>query len=53
MDCAYFLEPKDLPSCGIEKNMGFCDKFEFMCSKSNGCSEFEVKEEESDEEYEY
>jgi len=28
--------------------MGFCDKFEFMCSEKNGCDEFEVKTEEEE-----
>lgn len=52
MDCAYFCESKELPTCGIAKGMGFCEKFEFTCSEKNGCSEFEVKEEESEEEME-
>lgn len=52
MDCEYFITVKELPSCGMSKGMGFCDKFEFMCSEKNGCDEFEVKaEEEMDEEY--
>jgi hypothetical protein len=50
MDCEYFCTAKDLPTCGIEKDMGFCEKFEFMCAKTNGCDEFEVATEE--EEYE-
>ena len=49
MDCEYFITVKELPSCGMEKGMGFCSKFEFMCSEKNGCTEFEVKEEESEE----
>jgi hypothetical protein len=54
MDCEYFCTPKEMPTCGIEKTMGFCDKFEFMCSEKNGCDEFEVKTEEmEDEESDY
>jgi hypothetical protein len=54
MDCEYFCTPKEMPSCGMAKGTGFCDKFEFMCSDKNGCDEFEVagKEEEMEEEYE-
>jgi hypothetical protein len=50
MDCEYFVTVQELPSCGMAKGTGFCDKFEFMCSEKNGCDEFEVKTEE--EEYE-
>ena len=50
MDCAYFATVKDMPSCGMAKGTGFCDKFEFVCSEKNGCDEFEVATEE--EEYE-
>ena len=53
MDCEYFCTPKEMPSCGMAKGTGFCDKFEFMCSDKNGCDEFEVAtEEEMEEEYE-
>jgi hypothetical protein len=52
MDCEYFVTTKELPSCGMGKGMGFCDKFEFMCSEKNGCDEFEVKTEEDMEEME-
>jgi hypothetical protein len=53
MDCEYFVTTKELPSCGMGKGMGFCDKFEFMCSEKNGCDEFEVKtEEEMEGDYE-
>jgi hypothetical protein len=54
MDCEYFCPSKDMPKCDIAKGMGFCEKFEFMCSEKNGCDEFEVKTEEmEDEESEY
>jgi hypothetical protein len=53
MDCEYFVTPKELPTCGMGKGMGFCDKFEFMCSDKNGCDEFEVKTEEDEMEDEY
>jgi len=52
MDCEYFCTAKDLPTCGIEKTMGFCEKFEFMCSEKNGCDEFEVATEEEEMEME-
>jgi hypothetical protein len=52
MDCEYFVTPKELPSCGMAKGTGFCDKFEFMCSDKNGCDEFEVMTEEMEDEYE-
>lgn len=52
MDCEYFCTAKELPTCGIKKGMGFCEKFEFTCAENNGCDEFEVKTEE-DEESEY
>jgi len=53
-DCEYFITSKEMPTCGMAKGTGFCDKFEFMCSDKNGCTEFEVKvaEEEMEEEYE-
>jgi len=50
MDCEYFCPSKDMPTCGMGKGMGFCEKFEFTCSEKNGCDEFEVATEE--EEYE-
>lgn len=50
MDCEYFCPSKDMPTCGMGKGMGFCEKFEFACSEKNGCDEFEVATEE--EEYE-
>lgn len=52
MDCEYFCTSKDMPTCGIEKTMGFCHKFEFVCDQKNGCDEFEVATEEEYEESE-
>jgi hypothetical protein len=52
MDCEYFCPSKDLPTCGMGKGMGFCEKFEFTCSEKNGCDEFEVKTEEMEDDYE-
>jgi hypothetical protein len=53
MDCEYFCPSKDMPTCGMGKGMGFCDKFEFTCSEKNGCDEFEVATEEDEMEEEY
>jgi hypothetical protein len=52
MDCEYFVTVKELPSCGMAKGTGFCDKFEFTCAEKNGCDKFEVKTEEMEEYYE-
>ena len=53
MDCEYFVTVKELPSCGMTKGTGYCDKFEFTCAEKNGCDMFEVKtEEEMEDDYE-
>jgi hypothetical protein len=48
MDCEYFCPSKDMPTCGMGKGLGFCDKFEFTCGEKNGCDEFEVMTEEDE-----
>jgi hypothetical protein len=52
--CEYFCTPKDMPDCGLEKTMGYCEIYDFMCNQNNGCDAWEAigKEEEMEMENE-
>jgi hypothetical protein len=53
--CEYFCTPKDMPDCGLEKTMGYCEIYDFMCNQNNGCDAWEAmgkEEEEMESEYE-
>lgn len=43
--CEYYMTDLD---CGIPKNMGYCEIFDFTCSKENGCNSWEDKQKEED-----
>jgi hypothetical protein len=47
--CEYFKTDLD---CGIPKDMGYCEIFDFTCSKENGCDAWEAMGKEETEEME-
>ena len=53
--CEYFETGEEMTKCGVEKGMGHCAIFDFVCMGENGCMAWEAKgsEEMEDESEEY
>lgn len=47
-NCGYF-ETEGMSKCGVGKDQGFCEVFEFVCGASNVCDAYEPEEDESEE----
>ena len=52
--CEYFETGEEMTKCGVPKDMGHCEIFDFVCKGERGCMAWEAKgEEEMEESEEY
>lgn len=51
--CEYYETGEEMVKCGVPKDMGHCEIFDFVCKGERGCMAWEAKgEEEMEDEYE-